>query len=161
MRTCIIIITALTSTLNNLYGQNNLNESIVEFNSNCSEPVIPEDTIVAEFTLLELSFRKNTTTLNFEIIANCAQKQKGQLTVFGDSLKITETDVTVTTETHYETDSLGNELEVTTETHIADYVFCDCLVNFNYQLSTRLDNVNFLTFHERTFKLAEKKKKAR
>ena len=161
MRTRILITLLLLTSLNCLYGQVNLNESITDFHSNCSEPTIPEDT-VAEFALLELTTKAGSTTLNFEIVANCAQKKMGALLVSGDTLTIDKTDVTITNSTRYEkVDSTGNTLEITEETHVADIAFCDCLVNFYYELSTSLDNINFLTFHERTFELNGMKKNAR
>ncbi len=152
MRTCIIIISSLALVVNNLYGQANLNKSIADFRSNCSEPIIPEDT-VAEFTLLELTTKNGVTTLNFEIVANCAQEMEGVLSITGDTLTILETDVTINQTKYEKVDSAGYILEITEETHLAEVAFCDCLVNFYYQFSSPLPNLNFLTFHEQTFKL--------
>jgi hypothetical protein len=161
MRTHIFIILRLLISLNRLYGQVDLNDSIVDFNSNCSEPITPEDN-VAEFTLLELSTKENSTTLNFEIIANCAQQKQGLVTIRADSIIILETDMTITRTTRYEeADSAGLTLEITEETYLAEIASCDCLVNFYYLFSAPLDNVNFLTFHERTFKLNGVEKNAR
>lgn len=161
MGTRIIFISLLTFTLLNLYGQANLNDSIVKFRSNCSEPIIPEDTI-AEFKLLELSTEENLTTLNFEIIANCAQQKQGMVSIAADTLIILETDLTITRTTRYkEADSAGFMLAITEETHLAEVASCDCLVTFYYQFSAPIKHVNFLTFHERTFKLDEPEKKAK
>jgi hypothetical protein len=161
METRIFITLLLLTSLNWLYGQVNQNDLIADFHSNCSEPIIPEDT-VAEFTLLELSTKEGLTTLNFEIIANCSQQKQGVVSIDADTLTILETDVTITRTTRYEeADSAGLMLEITEETHLAEVASCDCLVNFYYQFSTPLPNLNFLTFHERTFRLAEKQKNAR
>jgi len=157
MRTCLFITLLLLTSLNFLFGQVNLNGSILEFNADCSEPTAPEDSIT-EFTLINFSIDNKSTALNFKIHANCGQKQMGKLSISGDTLTIIETDVRIVeSETHYETDSLGNELEVTTTTQVEDYTFCDCLVNFNYKFSSQLANLKFLTFHERTFELARTK----
>ena len=156
MSTRIVITLLLLNSLNWLHGQVNLKDSIADFHSNCSEPIHPEDT-VAEFTLLELTTKEDLTVLNFEIIANCAQQRQGVLSIAGDTLTILETDVTITQTKYEEVDSAGFILEITEETHLAEFALCDCLVNFYYQFSTPLPSLNFLTFHERTFKLAPKK----
>jgi len=157
MRTCIIIILTLTFSVNNLYGQNNLNESITKFESDCSDAVSIEEQ-PNEFTLLKLESKPETSTLNFEIVANCAQKNNGSITIVGDTLKIDNTDMSTPETKRYEIlDSAGNVVEIVEETFVADIAFCDCLVNFYYELSISLANIKFLTFHERTFELARTK----
>ncbi|MEQ9305223.1 MAG: hypothetical protein RJQ14_15045 [Marinoscillum sp.] len=142
-----------------VFGQVNLNESITKFEADCSDAVSPED-YTNEFTLLKLTTMPESTTLNFEIVANCAQKKKGVLSVSGDTLNIDKTDVTITGSTRYEkVDSTGHTLDITEETHIADIAFCDCLVNFYYELSTSLENVKYLTFHKRTSRLTKLNKR--
>ena len=157
MRTCIIIILTLALAVNNLYGQNNLNESITKFEADCSDAVSTEDQ-PNEFTLLKLDSKSGTSILNFEIVANCAQKNNGLITIVGDTLKIDNTDMSTQETKRYEIlDSAGNVVEIVEETFVADIALCDCLVNFYYELSTSLANINFLTFHERTFELARTK----
>lgn len=153
MRTYIIIISTLAFTLNNLYGQNSLNESVIKFKADCSEAISIEN-YTNKFNLLKFSTTPEATTLNFEIVANCAQKNVGFLSVSGDTLTIDNTDVKITSSTRYEKfDSTGHSLEISEEIQVSDIAFCDCLVTFYYELSTSLDSIKFLSFHERTFEL--------
>lgn len=153
MRTFIFTV-LLTILSDGLYGQSSLDDSIIKFEADCSEAVSPEDDLT-EFTLLKFRTNNESTTLSFEIIVNCAQQNKGILSVSGDTLMIEQTDVTITTTKQYEeVDSItGHTLIITEETHSADVLFCDCLVNFYYELSTSLTKVRFLKFHGRIFEL--------
>jgi hypothetical protein len=152
MRTFSTIISLVFLSSYLMYAQVNLNSSIIEFEAKCANPISPGDSI-PEFTLVNMHVSGDSTLLNFSVIANCAQQKRGQVNVSGDTLLITETDVTIATETHIETDSLGNILEVTTETKSEDYAFCDCLINFSYIFSAPLGNINILKFHEKVFEL--------
>ena len=135
-----------------IYGQY-LNDSITKFEADCSDAVSSED-CPDEFVLLRLTTNAESATLNFEIIANCAQNKRGVLSISGDTLTIDKTNMAVAETTRYERlDSAGNVIEIIEETHIGDVAFCDCLVNFYYELSTSLENIKFLTFHGRTFQL--------
>jgi hypothetical protein len=150
----LTFIVFFTST--HIFGQDNLNELITKFEADCSDAISTKD-YTNEFILLKLITNSECTVLNFEIVANCAQKKKGMLSISGDTLNIIKTDVTITNSTHYEKiDSTGNTLEIIEETHVADIALCDCLVNIYYEFSLPLEDINFLTFHERTFQLNRK-----
>ena len=135
------------------FGQNNITDSVGKFNASCLKVIAPEDSIIPEFTLKKYHTTETTTLLNFEVVAN-SQINKGILEVLGDSLVINETNVRlVEVLKTIEIDSTGNTIEIVDETYITEIVFCNCVVNFTYELSTVLYYLNYMGFHGKTFRI--------
>lgn len=137
-------------------GQVSITNAITGFEVNCSESI---DSLgrYTKFGLHHLKTMNGFTDMQFSILANCANRNKGEVSVSGDTLVITETDVTVRQEVSYDFDSLGNKVKVITEVRESELVFCHCLFTYHYQFSKQLENLKILKYHNRVYPLVKPK----
>lgn len=153
MKASIISIIITVLTVSCLYGQSDLNESIVAFEANCLEVLEPDHSF-DRFRLIKYAVDDQSTIVQFTVLANCARQQKGRLALSRDTLLIDSTDVTITSRTYQEvTDS--DTFEITEESYITDLAACDCLMQFYYEFSTSLPELHFLSFHSSVFGIKE------
>ncbi len=141
-----------------------LTKDVSMFSADCIEVLSPAEEgqktkKVKEFELLKVTSQPASLFLNFKAVGNCAQTNQGRILLIKDTLSIQNTDVFVSTEVSQSRDSLGNEIEVTTETRIQEETFCNCLIAYSYTFSRDLSIVRFLKFHERIFELKPSQQK--
>jgi hypothetical protein len=143
-----------------VFCQVDISNSISFFKAYCVRDIDPEETY-PEFTLHQFNRKGRLIYLDFDILVNCAQRNLGTLLLNRDTLKIIDTEVLRNSYT-YTIDSGGVYYEVTVEESMPGrYAFCDCLVNFYYEISYPNIDISYISFHGRIFRVRKEKIKGK